>query len=111
MLGGLAGLSGKNRTRKIGGFFGILGIFSYFLFVFPYSGIYMEIFNYALDIRNKPWHLNPYFGISYMSHEPYLKALWFLSPGFFLALAGSLMLLSPLIRTLIETLKKRLKSS
>ncbi len=109
MLGGLAGLSGKNRTRKIGGFFGILGIFSYFLFVFPYSVVYTIISN-SLDNPNNPWYLNPYFGISRMSYTPYLK-LWFLSPGFFLALAGSLMLLSPIIRTGIERIRKRSSSS
>ncbi len=110
LLGGLSGLSGKNRTRRLGGFFGILGILIYFLFVFPHSNVY-DVLN-GLEITG-----NPYFGISYTSYQPYLnaharlKALWFLSPGFFLALAGSLMLLSPLIRTLIERLKKQLKTS
>ena len=106
MLGGLAGLSGKNRTRRLGGFFGILGILIYFLFVFPHSNVY-DVLKYGLESTG-----NPYFGISYSRvGSPQFRGVWFLSPGFFLALAGSLMLLSPLIRTLIETLKKRLKSS
>jgi len=106
LLGGLSGLSGKNRTRRLGGFFGILGILIYFLFVFPHSNVYDEL-KYGLESTG-----NPYFGISYSRvGSPQFRGVWFLSPGFFLALAGSLMLLSPLIRTLIETLKKRLKSS
>jgi len=40
LLAGLIGLSGRSRTRRLGGFFGILGILTYFLFVFPHSNVY-----------------------------------------------------------------------
>ena len=89
LLGGLCGLSSKRKTRILGGFLGITGIVSYFMFVFPKNFF-------------PPF---PYFGLG--QHRD-LTYLWFLSVGFYLALAGSLMLLFPLIRTLIERLRKRL---
>jgi len=99
---GLCGL-GKNRTRTLGGFLGITGIVTYFLLIFP---LIPEIEYSFYGCREMP-----YFGIAIeRSRSGTHTNVWFLSPGFFLALAGSLMLLSPLIRTLIERIKKRLSS-
>lgn len=105
VLAGLCGLADKSRVRTIGGLLGIVGVISYFILVFPKSiGVFY----------NLPWKGNPYFGISYGSYifrtgkTFYYTDIWFLSAGFYLALAGSLMLLLPLIRTLVERLRKRL---
>jgi len=89
-LSGLCGLSSKRKIRILGGLLGIAGIASYFVFVFPKN--FFPSF--------------PYFGLGQRRGVMYL---WFLSIGFYLALAGSVMLLLPLIRTLIERLKKRKK--
>jgi hypothetical protein len=109
IMAGLCGLTDKSRVRTIGGLLGIVGIVSYFVLVFPES------------IKGRPWWMdamgNPYFGIAHGSYRldflrreetVYYTDIWFLSAGFYLALAGSLMLLSPLFRTLIERLRKRL---
>jgi hypothetical protein len=108
VVAGLCGLTDKSRVRTIGGLLGIVGVISYFVLVFPKS---IGAFDPPL------WEGNPYFGIAH-SWRPSRFAvavretrIWFLSAGFYLALAGSLMLLSPLIRTLIERLRKRLQSS
>jgi hypothetical protein len=93
MVGGLCGLSSRIRTRTLGGLLGTVGVASYFVFVF-HKGLWNSEF--------------PIFEIA--SSDRY-GSISFLSVGFFLALAGSLMLLLPLIRTLVERLKKRLKSS
>jgi hypothetical protein len=57
---------------------------------------------------------NPYFGIVQDWEWWFIWVpkthVWFLSFGFYFALAGSLMLLLPLIRTLIGRIKKRLSS-
>jgi hypothetical protein len=100
---GLCGL-GKNRTRTLGGFLGIIGIVTYFLLIFPLT---LEILGvYSFVSREMP-----YFGTTIdEGRSVILTKVWFLSPGFFLALAGSLMLLSPLIRTLIGRIRKRLSS-
>ncbi|NIR86593.1 hypothetical protein GWO13_03075 [Candidatus Bathyarchaeota archaeon] len=105
VLAGLCGLTDKSRTRTIGGLLGIVGVISYFVLVFPKSiGAFYR----------PPWKANPYFGIFYGSYilrtgeTFYYTDIWFLSVGFYLALAGSLMLLFPLFRTLIERLGKRL---
>jgi len=89
LLGGLCGLSSKKGTRVLGSFFGIIGMVSYFMLVFP-----KNIF--------PPF---PYFGLGQHQDESYLR---FLSVGFYLALAGSLMLLLPLVKTGVERLRKRL---
>jgi len=103
VMGGLCGLSSKRRSRILGGLLGITGAVSYFIFVFNKN--FLSLVSYLR---------NPYFGIA---HRWYMgrfvgrvdeTRIWFLSFGFYLALAGSLMLLSPLIRTLIERLRKRL---
>jgi hypothetical protein len=104
VIAGLCGLSSKSRTRSLGGMFGIIGIISYFILVFPIS---------FLNLRSRMWGYvhawNPYFGTGYPSPFFHRESLiWFLSVGFYFALAGSLMLLSPLIRTLMERLRKRL---
>jgi len=100
---GLCGL-GKNRTRTLGGFLGIIGMVTYFVFIFPLT---LKGFFY-LSMQAQM----PYFGISIStSRMGTYTAVWFLSPGFFLALAGSLMLLSPIIRTGIERIRKRPSSS
>jgi len=68
----------------------ILGAVSFFILVFHkiYSFSFLE---------------NPYFGIAEPHRNSYMETdstiIWFLSVGFYLALAGSLMLLLPLIRT------------
>jgi hypothetical protein len=99
---GLCGL-GKNRTRTLGGFLGITGIVTYFLLIFP---LIPEIEYSFYGCREMP-----YFGIAIeRSRSGTHTHVWFLSAGFYLALAGSLMLLSPLIRTLIGRIKKRLSS-
>ena len=107
VLAGLCGLIDKSRVRTIGGLLGIVGVISYFVLVFPKS----------IGAFYRPrWKGNPYFGTFYDSYDIrtgqtfYYTDIWFLSAGFYLALAGSLMLLSPLIRTLIERIKKRLSS-
>jgi hypothetical protein len=100
VIAGLCGLSSKSRTRSLGGMFGIMGIISYFILVFPISFLNLYYRKYVYIHA-----LNPYFGVNYFRFE---RLIWFLSVGFYLALAGSLMLLSPLIRTLIERLRKRL---
>jgi hypothetical protein len=92
LLGGLCGLSSKTKTRILGGLLGIAGIASYFIFVFPKN--FFPSF--------------PYFGLGQLRGVMYL---WFLSVGFYLALVGSLMLLSPIIRTGIERIRKRQSSS
>jgi len=80
-VGGLCGFSYKRKIRSLGGLLAVLGVVSFFVLVF---------------------HKNfPYFGVD-------RTIIWFLSFGFYLALAGSLMLLLPLIRALIERLRKRL---
>lgn len=109
LTAGLCGLSSKSETRRLGGLFGILGIVSYLIFIFPNREGYKEI-RFVLGTVNPKWHVNQFFGIAYYRGGR-LWAIWFLSVGFFLALAGSLMLLLPLIRTVIEKLRKRLQSS
>jgi len=105
-VSGLFGLFVRNKIRTLGGLFGIAGVISYFALILPES-INRVAFTGRFFRRQL---LNfPYFGFAI--HEPDECATWFLSIGFYLALAGSLMLLLPLIRTLIERLKKRLKSS
>jgi len=100
---GLCGL-GKNRTRTLGGFLGIIGIVTYFLLIFPLT---LEI----LEVSSFVSREMPYFGTTINEGRSVtITKVWFLSPGFFLALAGSLMLLSPLIRTLIGRIRKRLSS-
>jgi len=107
LAGGLCGFSNKKKTQSLGGLLAILGVFSYFTLLFHK--------NYPLSLIEIE---NPYFGAKLYGHSfghPFFGVnsiiIWFLSIGFYLALAGSLMLLSPLIRTLIERLRKRLQSS
>ena len=95
LVGGLCGLSDKSKIRTLGGLLGIAGVVSYLIFVFPKSISPWISWN-TKEMRNFP-----YFGSA-----PQLW--WFISAGFYLALAGSLMLLFPLIRTLVERLRKRL---
>lgn len=105
-VSGLFGLFVRNKIRTLGGLLGIAGVISYFALVLPESisrGAFIGRF-FRRQMLNFP-----YFGFAI--HESDKCATWFLSAGFYLALAGSLMLLLPLIRTLIERLKKRLKSS
>ena len=79
----------------------ILGVISFFPLVFHASGMASHL-------------ENPYFGIA-ESYTAYFKLdrtrIWFLSVGFYLALAGSIMLLLPTIRKLLERLRKRLQTS
>lgn len=91
MLGGLHALSNQERTRTKGGLFGVLGIITYFLFVFHRhpGSFFFSVFGWSKILD-----------VSYTS---------FISIGFFLALAGSLMLLSPLIKTSIGKIRKRLR--
>jgi len=93
VIAGISGLTDKSRTRTAGGLLGIVGVISFLLFVLHKSTRYWP----------KEW--NPYFGIDTWGNNLHI---WFLSFGFYLALAGSLMLLLPLIRALIERLRKRL---
>ena len=112
LAGALCGLSGKSKIRTLGGLLGIAGLVSYFITALP-----KPTYQFPFEFRNSPY--SPYFGSAY--HESAGKVLraypevrlveshvWFLSVGFYLALAGSLMLLLPLIRTLVERLRKRL---
>ncbi len=108
VVAGLCGLTDKSRVRTIGGLLGIVGVISFFVLVFPES---IGAFDPPL------WEGNPYFGIAHSwrparfagrVHETWI---WFLSVGFYLALAGSIMLLLPTIRTLIERLRKRPQTS
>ena len=97
VMAGLCGLSSKSRTRSLAGLLGIIGVISYLILVFPKSSS----------------HDFPYFGIVRVTRnlvrwDEVVTSIWFLSIGFYLAIVGSLMLLSPLIRTLVERLRKRL---
>ena len=104
---GLCGL-GKNRTRTLGGFLGIIGIVTYFLLIFPLTLTSEVLGVYYISFVSGEV---PYFGTAIdEGRSVILTMVWFLSPGFFLALAGSLMLLSPLIRALIGRIRKRLSS-
>jgi hypothetical protein len=90
---GLYGLIGNRRTRIRGGLLGIIGVLSYLI----------PIFNEFYGIYAVGWI--PYFGTKQDT------CVWFLSLGFYLALVGSLMLLSPIIRTGIVRIRKRPSSS
>lgn len=98
-VGGLCGFSYKKKIRSLGGLLSILGAVSFFILVFHkiYSFYFLE---------------NPYFGIAEPHRNSYMETdstiIWFLSIGFYIALAGSLMLLLPLIRTLVKRFRKRL---
>jgi len=105
VMAGLCGLTDKSRVHTIGGLLGIVGVISYFVLVFPKS---------ISAFYRPPWNANPYFGIFYGSYvfrtreTFYYTGIWFLSVGFYLALAGSLMLLLPVIKTGVERLRKRI---
>jgi len=104
-VSGLFGLFVRNKIRTLGGLLGIAGVISYFALVLPESLLSMVHVYYPFSGQMRDF---PYFG----SGLTETRALtWFLSAGFYLALAGSLMLLSPTIRKLIERLRERLKSS
>jgi len=93
-VGCLCGFSSRRKIRSVGGLLSLLGIISFFPLVFHASGMasYLE---------------NPYFGIA-DSDRKHATYIWFLSTGFYLAVAGSIMLLLPTIRPLVERLRKRL---
>jgi len=104
---GLCGFSRKKTIRNLGGVLGITGLISYFI-----------LSRFSISYFAKGYRLlvdsNPYFGLV-QDWEWWIiwvpkTHIWFLSFGFYFALAGSLMLLSPLIRTLIGRIKKRLSS-
>lgn len=111
VAGGLFGLSSKSRTRTLGGLLGIASIVSYFILVFHSS-------HWGSLVWDGWWNLRSYFGIYHGYYTPRPKLhltgetgeifpytnIWFLSVGFYLALAGSLMLLLPPIT---EKLRKR----
>jgi hypothetical protein len=109
-VSGLCGLSCKSKFRTLAGLLGIAGVISYFVLIFPQA---MCEIGPAIRSESLPERIYsfPYFGSA--QHE-WSKgfyrtySMWFLSVGFYLALAGSLMLLLPLIKTLIERLRKRL---
>jgi hypothetical protein len=104
-MSGLCGLSGRSKIRTLGGLLGIASIISYFVLVFQASVRWIVFIGpyFSEQISNFP-----YFGSASGSET---HSTWFLSAGFYVALAGSLMLLLPLIRTLVERLRKRLHSS
>jgi len=99
VITGLCGFSSKSRTRSLGGLLGIIGVVSYFILVFPKSFRYLSFTRLSEVMRS------PFFGTA---HHEFETNIWFLSVGFYLALAGSLMLLLPLIRILMERLRKQL---
>jgi len=97
LVAGLCGLSSKDRTRTLGGLLGMVGIVSYSIIILPESFLF-----YSARVMG-----NPFFGI-YPPVQADYYYIWFLSFGLYLALAGSIMLLLPTTRTLIERLRKRL---
>jgi hypothetical protein len=97
LVAGLCGLSSKDRTRTLGGLLGMVGIVSYSIIILPESVLF-----YSARVMG-----NPFFGI-YPPVQADYYYIWFLSFGLYLALAGSIMLLLPTTRTLIERLRKRL---
>jgi len=105
LVSGVFGLFVRNKIRTLGGLLGIAGVISYFALILPESLLSMVHVYYPFSGQMRDF---PYFG-SGLTETRLLT--WFLSVGFYFALAGSLMLLSPLIRTLIKRLKKRLKPS
>jgi len=110
-VSGLFGLSVRSKIRTLGGLLGGAGIISYSALVLPES---MSLWVYADYTFSGQMRDFPYFGYGLTGRYGLAGTrmlTWFLSAGFYLALAGSLMLLLPLIRTLVERLKKRLKSS
>jgi hypothetical protein len=97
-VSGLFGLSVRSKIRTLAGLLGIAGIISYFALILPVSLVWFSWRPFSEQVSNFP-----YFGFAI--HERYGFVSWFLSIGFYFALAGSLMLLLPLIRTLIERLR------
>ena len=93
LMSGLYGLSVRSKIRTLAGLLGIAGIISYFALVLPESRFFRQVSNF------------PYFGFVILESDEIF--IWFLSVGFYLALAGSLMLLSPTVRTSIGRIKKR----
>ena len=98
VLAGLCGLSSRDRTRTLGGLLGITGMISYVILIMPICLSWL--FPPTLREIGYPFFATYRIDIGVV--------IWFLSVGFYLALAGSLMLLLPLIRTLLERLRKRL---
>jgi len=94
------GLFSKDRTRILGGLLGIMSIISYSILILPRSiasVLYLQEFG------------SPFFGMYQLTRVAGMdRLIWFVSHGFYLAIIGSLMLLSPLFRTLVERLRKRL---
>lgn len=110
-VSGLCGLSSKSKIRTLAGLLGIASLISYFVLIFPEAiygaGASIIVFHTPVQrVRSFP-----YFGFAQVEWgvQNILRtySTWFLSIGFFLALAGSLMLLSPLIRTSTQKLRKR----
>lgn len=106
VMGGLCGLSSKRRSRILGGLLGVTGAVSYFIFVFNKNCL--SLISYLR---------NPYFGIAHRWYIArfvggvYETWIWFLSVGFYLALAGSIMLLLPTSRNLVGRLRKQPQTS
>jgi hypothetical protein len=103
-VSGLFGLSVRSKIRTLGGFLGIAGIISYFALILPESLPWQEYVDNPLAGQVRDF---PCFGSALTELVVFT---WLLSFGFYFALAGSLMLLSPLIRTSIGRIKKRLSS-
>jgi hypothetical protein len=103
-VSGLFGLSVRSKIRTLGGLLGIAGIISYFALILPDSLLSIVNVYYPLAGQVRDF---PYFGSALTETHVFT---WFLSAGFYLALVGSLMLLSPLIRTSIERIRKRSSS-
>jgi hypothetical protein len=104
LLGGLCGLSNEKRTRTLGGLLGVGGV----------------IFYLVLRLVFPPWRgwsrRDFYFGSGeyvggMISNPLYIRAVWFLSVGFYLAVIGSLLLLVLSIRPLAESPKAFVFSS
>lgn len=97
VVAGLCGLSSRDETRTLGGLLGIMGVISYSILILP---------KFVPSVVLKQVE-NPFFG-TYLPEEVATDMFtWFISPGFFLATIGSLMLLLlPPIKTLIEILRK-----
>lgn len=88
LVGALFGLTSNSRTRSLGGFFGVAGIIGYFIFVFRESP-----FGTGIEF----WPLG-----FIAAANAQATAIWFLSSGLYLAIAGSLMLLLPRIARACE---------
>lgn len=103
IVGGLIGLSRDKRARTMGGILGILGVVSYVINVLHNSPLGNE---FLRELQGNSYFGNGVFRYFVEADDPYggfllkYRATWFLSIGLYVAVAGSLMLLSPYTKRL-----------